>query len=330
MCAVYDARGNGDGCVCNTITGDHNNRITDYSTVVCCCIDGDKIGKAERSGGSGLGVRDGDKMYTLTAKDAGTHAVCIPIQGQATRFAGKRGDKQDGKGNGLGVGASGDPMYTLTEGDRHAVAYGIDHVITTGGNCTAQGSCVYENVQGTLKAGGPHAVAYSMETFHCTSEEEKVSTLKARDYKDPGIVCYGVDCRNATEYPESMGAIQAAMNHNLNSNGVVRVQYIVRRLTPTECARLQGFADNWGHIDPKSDFSDAEYWFWLDVRNIHAAINGKAVKEYTKDQMLNWYNKLHTDSSEYKMWGNGIALPTALYVMQGIADVLYRKDVKND
>lgn len=36
---------------------------------------------------------------------------------------------------------------------------------------------------------------------------------------------------------------------------------------------------------------------------------------------LTWYNKLHTDSAEYKMWGNGIALPTALYVMQGVAAV---------
>ena len=38
--------------------------------------------------------------------------------------------------------------------------------------------------------------------------------------------------------------------------------------------------------------------------------------------MLSWYNKLHTDSAEYKMWGNGIALPCALYVMQGIAEVM--------
>ena len=102
----------------------------------------------------------------------------------------------------------------------------------------------------------------------------------------------------------------------------VRVQYIVRRLTPTECARLQGFPDNWGHPDHKEDFTDEEYRFWLNVRNTHAAINGKPQKDYTKAQMLTWYNKLHTDSSEYKMWGNGISLPTALYVMQGIAEAL--------
>ena len=102
----------------------------------------------------------------------------------------------------------------------------------------------------------------------------------------------------------------------------VCVQYIVRRLTPTECARLQGFPDNWGHPDHKEDFTDEEYRFWLNVRNTNAAINGKPQKDYTKAQMLTWYNKLHTDSSEYKMWGNGISLPTALYVMQGIAAAL--------
>ena len=102
----------------------------------------------------------------------------------------------------------------------------------------------------------------------------------------------------------------------------VSVHYIVRRLTPTECARLQGFPDDWGHPDHKEDFTDDEYRFWLNVRNTHAAVNGKPVKDYTKKQMLTWYNKLHTDSAEYKMYGNGIALPCALYVMQGIQDAL--------
>lgn len=76
----------------------------------------------------------------------------------------------------------------------------------------------------------------------------------------------------------------------------------------------------WGEIDPKEDFTDEEYAFWLDVRNTYAEIKGKQTKEYTKEQMLKWYNKLHTDSAEYKMWGNGIGLPNALYVMEGIVD----------
>ena len=88
---------------------------------------------------------------------------------------------------------------------------------------------------------------------------------------------------------------------------------------------MQGFADRWGNIEPKTEFSIEEYRFWLDVRNTHAAINDKATKEYTPKQMLTWYNKLQTDSAEYKMWGNGIALPPALYCLQGMAEVLYQQ-----
>lgn len=107
--------------------------------------------------------------------------------------------------------------------------------------------------------------------------------------------------------------------NTIDRPAAVQARYIVRRLTPTECARLQGFPDLWGHLNKKENFTDEEYKFWLEVRNTYARINNKAVKDYTKAQILTWYNKLHTDSAEYKMWGNGIALPNALYVMQGIA-----------
>ena len=126
-------------------------------------------------------------------------------------------------------------------------------------------------------------------------EKEKSPTLMARDYKDPTCV----EFFDAKEH-----------------------RYMVRRLTPTECARLQGFPDKWGHIEPKIELTDDEYRFWLGVRKTHDAINGRAVKEYNEKQMLIYYNKLWTDSAEYKMWGNGIALPCALYVMQGIKDAL--------
>ena len=60
----------------------------------------------------------------MTSAAVGYEATApIPIHDQATRFAGKRGENQDGKGNGLGIGEPGAPMNTLTKGDRHAVAY---------------------------------------------------------------------------------------------------------------------------------------------------------------------------------------------------------------
>lgn len=97
-------------------------------------------------------------------------------------------------------------------------------------------------------------------------------------------------------------------------------EYVVRRLMPIECNRLQGFPDGWGEIDYKEDFTEEEYLFWLDVRNTKARIEGRKEKDYTKDQMLTWYNKLHNDGAEYKMWGNGLCLYNALYVMEGIAE----------
>lgn len=213
ICKCYDARGNGDGQTVSTLTGDHENRITDYTSVVVekspvYCLQGNGIDRADTAGCNGKGWKE-------------------------------------------------DTSYTLNTIDRPAVVY-----------CTDIG--------------------------FFNSQEDVAPTLLARQYKDPHLV----------SYPENA------------------VQYIVRRLTPTECARLQGFPDDWGHPDHKEDFTDEEYRFWLDVRNTNAAINGKPQKDYTKAQMLTWYNKLHTDSSEYKMWGNGISLPTALYVMQGIAEAL--------
>ena len=58
-------------------------------------------------------------------------------------------------------------------------------------------------------------------------------------------------------------------------------RYIVRRLTPLECCRLQGFPD-----------------WWED------GVDG-------------------SDSARYKMWGNGMALPCVMYVMEGIINVSY-------
>lgn len=145
------------------------------------------------------------------------------------------------------------------------------------------------------------------------------------DHEQPIVA--SIDCRNMNERKEPYHTLQAKPNRgqSINLLDSVRVRYNVRRLTPSECARLQGFPDTWGHPEHKEDLTEDEYRFWMDVRNTHAAINDKNVKKYSRAQMLKWYNKLHTDSSEYKMWGNGIALPNALYVMQGIVIELNRE-----
>ena len=227
-----------------------------------------------------------------------------------------------------GKGWNDETCYTLNTIDRPAVVYAETYQKVTGplmanshpGSYTGQDA--YNDM---FVVGKEKPICVADHPTPKIDENGIAYTLNARDYKAPLCAAYGVDCRNFIENKELYPTLQAKSNggQSLNYSGAVRVRYIVRRLTPTECARLQGFPDLWGHPDIKESLSDEEYNFWLGVRNLHADINGKATKEYTREQMLTWYNKLHTDSSEYKMWGNGIALPCALYVMQGIAEVLY-------
>lgn len=192
-----------------------------------------------------------------------------------------------------GKGWKEDTCYTLNTIDRPAVVYGLDRAsFNQGENAKYNFEISDSGVNSTLVAKGPSAVAYGVGN--------------------------GQANQGVTE--EKAGALNCM--HDQQAVLLTTPQYIVRRLTPTECARLQGFADRWGDIATKDSFTDEEYRFWLEVRNTHAAINGKATKDYTPKQMLTWYNKLQTDSAEYKMWGNGIALPPALYCMQGITDAL--------
>lgn len=172
---------------------------------------------------------------------------------------------------------------------------GIDRADTAG--CNGKGVC--EDKCYTLNTIDRHAVCFPQQAYNKFIQEDIGATLKA-----------------------SGGTYGGGSENLVAEQSFSPIRYIVRRLTPTECARLQGFPDWWGEIPKKDNLTDDEYTFWLNVRNTYAKINNKTTKEYSKEQMLSWYNKLHSDSSEYKMWGNGIALPNALYVMQGIAEVV--------
>lgn len=100
-------------------------------------------------------------------------------------------------------------------------------------------------------------------------------------------------------------------------------KYTVRFLTTTECCRLQGFPDGWGVPEHKDSLTEEEAAFWESVRKTYAEINGRQYRPCkSRAALTKWYNGLHTDSTEYKMWGNGIALPCAQYVLEGVADEL--------
>ena len=284
---------------------------------------GFKAGQGAKA--KGIGFQE-EVAPTLAGTPSGTNqvpGVVYVLQGNMIGRADKNGPQGDG--------INEDVSFTVNTIDRHAVVYALDQQGGKGGANFAK------NVMPTLCSdshGTPHAVAYPEPICVADHPTPKVDTkgtaftLNSRDYKSPLCTVYRQG--GFADYVEGEVGTLKASDGDLGGGSenliVQRPKYIVRRLTPTECARLQGFADNWGLIDPKEDLTDEEFKFWHEVRNTHAAINGKTVKEYTKKQMLTWYNKLYTDSAEYKMWGNGIALPPALYCTQGMTEALINEN----
>lgn len=215
---IYDARRNGDGQTASTITGDHENRKTDYTNV--CCMEKEVCLASGRDAVGTLMANASTKMWS----------------GNQEAFSGD---------------------YTV-----------VEKVFRKG----SFGNYVQDSTCGTLRdAGGD--LGGGSETL-------------------------AVNCS----------------------------RYIVRRLMPIECARLQGFPDAWGEIDHKTGFTAEEADFWENVRKTHAEVMGKKYKPMKPESLLKWYNKLHSDANEYKMWGNGIALPCAEFVINSIYRFMTRKE----
>ena len=193
-----------------------------------------------------------------------------------------RAEKNGPQGSGIGE----DVSFTLNTADRHAVAFSqeaYDKYVEndTGGSLRASGG---------MYGGGSETLVYSTSknSYHTEAEENLANTLVATDYKDPPIVA---------EEP----------------------QYIVRRLTPTECARLQGFPDWWCDDLETENPTDEDISLWREIFQTHADAIGKKTKPKTDNQIRKWLQSPHSDSAEYKMWGNGVALPNVVFVLSGIA-----------
>ena len=245
-----------------------------------------KLSHAMQSDNPHSGFYEADTSRCLDANggnpscNQGGMAV-VAVQGSMIGRSAKNGPQ--------GSGVNEDVSFTLDATDRHAVAYGIDRATYNMGRNAKFGLGIEEELEPTIVAKGPGAVAYCMTTGSYTQAlEEQSPTLMARDYKDPPVV-------NETES-----------------------EYIVRRLTPTECARLQGFPDWWcsdlGTANPTED----EVEFWTEVFETHRRVMGVSSKPKSRNQIIKWLKDPHSDSAEYKMWGNGVALPNVCFVLSGI------------
>ena len=191
-----------------------------------------------------------------------------------------------------------------------------------------QGSGVNEDVCFSLTGADRHAVAYptyctSKNSHFTRAEKELANTLVATDYKDPPVIndvqtASGKDVFGTIS--ASMGSKQWLGNQEAFSGDyhIIEPDYIVRRLTPTECARLQGFPDWWCDGLGTENPTEEEMIFWREVFETHRKVMGTSTKPKSDSQILKWLKDPHSDSAEYRMWGNGCALPNVYFVLCGI------------
>lgn len=203
------------------------------------------------------------------------------------------GSRPSHHGNGY---KESETMYTLNCTENHAVAYGIGRPAMNQGYNARFSFQVEEEKSPTIVASGAGGIAHpkystSKNSHHTVAEKEKANTLVASDYKDPPVV----------------------------NDSTPEIEYIVRRLTPQECALLQGMPAWWCDDIGIENPTEEQINWWQNVFETYNKAVGKTCKPKSRKQIEKWLKNPYSDSAAYKMWGNGIASSNALFVLAGIA-----------
>ena len=223
-------------------------------------------------GGGVMNILKDGTVGTLRSETHGHEPMIIqpiPIHDQATRHAGKHGDKQDGKGNGLGVGRPGDPMNTLTKGDRHAVAQPYSIMpMNSGKDYKARETDVAQPLMAGGPVGGNQGGDFIVQPIpldlrNATRDPEKHDEINRQgigvgEAGDPAHTLTTA-CVHGVAQPigldeeqnavvDGFGTLKARTAGGGFEGSVMQTNMAVRRLTPTECERLQGFPDGYTNI----------------------------------------------------------------------------------
>ena len=273
---VWDARGNGDGKTCPTITGEQNTRITDYTALCvrerCGCEGGGKdvLIQEDKSGTIACNndqflvitgvdcfnqAETGDKSMTICSGKDCTHLPCVAIYGKGTRPHNKEEAQKWEEAvianclnvNDIGESRANEIVVMATQ--QGGAEIGID-------------LCPTITAAAGMSGNNQPVICYALDR---SSFNQGINAQYDIGIDDSGIA--------QTLVAKGPGAICSIVC-------LGKVEVDLRRLTPTECGRLRGMPD----------------WWCEDVP--------------------------HSDSAEYKMWGNGMALPCVLYVMENVVSVL--------
>nr|DAP72766.1 MAG TPA: Cytosine specific methyltransferase [Caudoviricetes sp.] len=242
------------------------------------CIQGNTIDRADTAGANGTGVKE-DVCYTLNTIDRPAVAFALDCRNMtANEELSATLQAKDNGGQSLNyINPVAEPLIYDARGNGD----GITSPTMTGDHNSRVTDYTAITLQGDTVAGA----------------------LLARDYKGPGradslgrVIAQpvGADLYNGTLTGDRAVTLTTATGQGGANTGpsVIEkiIRWIVRRLTPTECERLQGYPDGWTDLGS-----------WIDSK-------GKTHKD--------------ADTPRYKALGNSIALPQWYYVLGGISDRL--------
>lgn len=328
---VWDARGNGNGNLCSTLTGGHDNSITDYTNVVVQKVDpyllenNQDLSTATNNGrcstsqssrvlGDGYEPMFTEEYYSIKVEPHESGGSIMSEASHALKATTKESVSVKQSADDTASSAFY-PCICIGNGQSHVTEHYTEEVSQTL-NCmhdpmTVLVPCAYQLVgvnSNSMKSSNPNSGCYETEqagtitTNGCVPNNQGGTAIL-----EPVIPFEGNGCRDSHK---GDGWSTEQVSYTLNTverHGVAYgetelsdpqavaqpVHYLVRRLTPLECTRLQGYPDGW------VDIGD-----WIDSK-------GKKHKE--------------ADAPKYKALGNSIALPFWKWLCHNIVNRL-KKD----
>lgn len=265
--AVYDARGNGGGMIAPTLTGDHENRVTDYTAI---CIQGNCVDRSNSAGRNGKGWKE-YTSYTLNTVDR--HTVMCMAHGQANAEVLRN----------LSPTLNCDHeqpivMSVHQNGDGEVRTGEIANTLNTNSNASGRNAPVIFENKGYS--------GYRDQGIISDLSVWEVSGQNQQAVLDKGTVAGFNGHKSITGSIQYREDTAPTLESNMPSN--ILKEMFVRRLTPLECERLQGFPDGWTDI---GDYIDS-----------------KGRKKHT------------SDTARYRALGNSIALPPWRWVLKRLCN----------
>ena len=229
------------------------------------------------------------------------------------------GSRPSHKGDGY---RESETMYTLNATEQHAVAF-ADKAASLSANDGPKGHSSQQLKNPEQNFVGEKIYHSSKNSYHTEFKNDPVvDTLVASDFKDPPTVTVyhsnHASGMNADFSEKETANTLAASDYKDPPTVCGEPEYIVRRLTPTECLRLQALPDWWCDGLSDDDPSDEEVQRWIGIFTEFNEAMGKTVKPKTANQVRKWLKDPYSDSAVYKMAGNGITISVAYFILSNI------------